>query len=310
MRWRGRKQSSNIEDLRGRPLGGLGGFPRMRLPRAGGPFGGGHGGGFGPRSRLGGALGLIAIVVIILLSSGDLFGPSQDSAIEDRAAPPGEAGAPPISDELRDFIAVVLADTEDVWRELFQELGVKYEEPTLVLFSGDVGSACGFAESAAGPFYCPTDRKIYLDLGFYRALHDRFGAPGDFAQAYVLAHEVGHHVQTLMGTMDRVTEARSGLSQEDQNELSVRVELQADCFAGLWAHHAERTKRILDPGDIDEAIGAAAAVGDDEIQKRTRGYVVPDSFTHGTAEQRVRWFRRGFEQGGIRACDTFSASTL
>jgi predicted metalloprotease len=306
MRWRGRRQSGNIEDLRGRPSGGLGGFPRMRLPGAGGPFGGG----FGPRSRLGGALGLIVIVVVILLSSSDLFGPSRDAAIDDRTLPPGETGAPGASDELREFIAVVLADTEDVWHELFQELGASYEEPTLVLFSGDVGSGCGFAEAATGPFYCPADRKIYLDLGFYRALRERFGAPGDFAQAYVLAHEVGHHVQNLMGVMDEVAGARSGLGQEGQNALSVRVELQADCFAGLWAHHADRTKRILEPGDIDEALAAAAAVGDDRIQEQTRGYVEPESFAHGTAEQRARWFHRGFEQGGLRACDTFSASNL
>jgi hypothetical protein len=304
MLWRGRRQSGNIEDQRGRP-GGLGGFPRIGMPR-GGPFGGG----IGPRSRFGGGVGLIVIVVLILLFGGDLLNAPNQSAIEDRTVAGSSAAGGGASDELRDFIAVVLADTEDVWNAQFSQLGGDYAEPKLVLFSGGAGSACGFAQPATGPFYCPGDRKIYIDLGFYRELRDRFKAPGDFAQAYVLAHEVGHHVQNLMGVMDDVAKARNGTSREEQNALSVRVELQADCYAGLWANHAQRTKQILEPGDIDEALGAASAVGDDRIQKQTQGYVVPDAFTHGTAEQRTRWFRRGFESGSLNACDTFEAAQL
>lgn len=306
MLWRGRRQSSNIEDVRGR-TGGFGGFPRIGMP-GGGPLGGPFGR-LGPRTRLGGGAGLILIVVLILLFGGDWHTPGNQSVIEDRtAADTAETGGQ--TDELRSFVAVVLADTEDVWHDVFKKLGSDYEEPTLVLFSGGIGSACGFAQSASGPFYCPSDHKVYIDLGFYRELKNRFQAPGDFAQAYVLAHEVGHHVQNLIGVMDRVAAARTGMSRQEQNAVSVRVELQADCFAGLWAYSAQKTKQILEPGDIDEALRAASAVGDDRVQKQAQGYVVPDAFTHGTAEQRARWFRRGYELGSLKACDTFSAAQL
>lgn len=308
MLWRGRRQSGNIEDLRGRP-GGFGGFPR--LPRGGGPFGGGpFGGRMGPRSRLGGGIGLLVIVALILLFSSDLLDRETPSGIDDRTAVGTANGNAGVSDELRDFVAVVLADTEDVWNELFFQLGREYPEPKLVLFTGGAGSACGFAQSASGPFYCPGDRKVYIDLGFYRELSERFEAPGDFAQAYVLAHEVGHHVQNVLGILDEVAGLKRGLSEAEQNAMSVRVELQADCFAGLWAHHAERTKQILEPGDIDEALGAASAVGDDRLQRQAQGYAMPDAFTHGSAEQRARWFRRGFERGELSACDTFEAAQL
>lgn len=279
------------------------------MPGRGGPFGGGPFGRMGPRSRFGGGLGMLAIVALILLFGDNLLDSSGPGAIDDRTAV-GDGASGGASDEQRDFVAVVLADTEDVWNDQFSQFGRDYPEPKLVLFSGGAGSACGFAQSATGPFYCPGDRKIYIDLGFYRELTERFKAPGDFAQAYVLAHEVGHHVQNMLGILDDVAKARSGMSEEQQNALSVRVELQADCFAGLWANHAQRTKQILEPGDIDEALGAASAVGDDRIQSQTQGHVVPDSFTHGTAEQRARWFRRGFESGSLSACDTFEAAQL
>lgn len=315
MLWRGRRQSGNIEDLRGRSGGtggGFGGFPRMP---GGGPFGrgpfGGSFGRMGPRSRMGGGIGLLAIVALLLLFGGNLLDgtSSSPSAIDDRTVV-GEGQGGGASDELRDFVAVVLADTEDVWNDQFSLLGRDYPEPKLVLFSGGAGSACGFAQSATGPFYCPGDRKIYIDLSFYRELSERFKAPGDFAQAYVLAHEVGHHIQNALGVLDEVASLKRGMSQAEQNAAQVRIELQADCFAGVWAHHAQRTKQILEPGDIEEALRAASAVGDDRIQRQTQGYVVPDAFTHGTAEQRARWFRRGFDGGSMNACDTFEAAQL
>jgi predicted metalloprotease len=216
--------------------------------------------------------------------------------------PPGEEA----NDEAKQFVSVVLADTEDVWNELFRRQGREYEEPTLVLFRGRVESACGLASSAVGPFYCPGDQKLYLDLSFFEELKRRFGAPGDFAQAYVIAHEVGHHVQTLLGTTARVDGLRRRLSREENNELSVRVELQADFLAGVWAYHAQQSQQILEPGDLEEAIRAAAAIGDDRLQRQTQGHVVPDSFTHGSSEQRIRWFRRGFETGDMSRGDTFS----
>jgi predicted metalloprotease len=205
---------------------------------------------------------------------------------------------------------VVLADTEDTWREIFQRSGQRYVEPKLVLFSGAINSACGFAQAAVGPFYCPNDMKVYIDLSFYNDLKSRIGAPGDFAQAYVIAHEVGHHVQRLTGVLERVQKARQQMNEAQGNALQVRVELQADCYAGVWAHHADRARGVVEPGDIDEALNAAAAIGDDRLQRRSRGYVSPESFTHGTSEQRARWFRRGFEKGQFTACDTFNAGQL
>jgi hypothetical protein len=221
-------------------------------------------------------------------------------------------GPPPSPEEekVADFVSAVLGETEDTWRELFRASGATYEEPRLVLFSGMVQSACGFAQSAVGPFYCPGDHKVYIDLGFLNELGGRFGAPGDFAAAYVIAHEVGHHVQNVLGIMDKVSAARGSLSEADANTLSVMVELQADCFAGVWANHAEQTRDLLEEGDVEEGIIAAAAVGDDRLQKRAQGYVVPESFTHGSSEQRVRWFRRGLESGQLSNCNTFDADQL
>jgi predicted metalloprotease len=206
-----------------------------------------------------------------------------------------------------DFVAVVLADTEDTWGEIFREAGYEYEEPNLVLFSGSVSSACGMASAAMGPFYCPADKKVYIDLSFFSDLKSRHGAPGDFAQAYVIAHEVGHHVQNLLGTSSKVRSAQSGVGKEAGNALSVKLELQADCFAGLWGNHADRSRQVLERGDIEEALGAAAAIGDDRLQKQAQGYVVPESFTHGSSEQRVHWFKRGIESGDVSHCDTFDS---
>jgi predicted metalloprotease len=211
-------------------------------------------------------------------------------------------------DELADFVSVVLADTEDTWTQVFEENGARYEAPTLVLFSGRVQSACGMTSAAAGPFYCPGDHQLYIDLSFYRELKQRFGAPGDFAQAYVIAHEVGHHVQNLLGISDKTRTMRRGMSRAEANALSVRVELQADCFAGVWGYHADRQRHLLEQGDIEEGLRAAAAIGDDHLQRQAGGVVNPDSFTHGTSAQRVRWFRIGLETGQVDSCDTFSTS--
>ena len=204
----------------------------------------------------------------------------------------------------------MLADTEETWHTLFEQLDRTYQEPVLVLFSGAVESACGFANAAVGPFYCPGDRQVYIDLGFFEELGTRFGAPGDFAQAYVLAHEVGHHVQTLLGISEQVRSVRATLGEADANALSVRQELQADCFAGIWAHYADRMRQILEPGDIEEGLKAASAIGDDQLQRQAQGYVVPESFTHGSSEQRMRWFRQGLQTGDINSCDTFNAAQL
>jgi len=209
-----------------------------------------------------------------------------------------------------DFVAVVLGDTEDTWREEFHRKGATYIEPTLVLFSGAVQSACGYAQSAMGPFYCPGDQKVYIDLSFYRDLKDTMNAPGDFAQAYVVAHEVGHHIQNLLGISDKVHAARQRLSETEYNQLSVRLELQADCFSGVWANHADRARQVIEPGDIDEALNAASQIGDDRLQQQSRGYVTPDSFTHGTSEQRARWFRNGFRTGDMDSCNTFETRQL
>lgn len=284
MRWRARRQSRHIEDRRG-----------MRVSRAG----------------VGGGLGLLVMVVMALL-----FGVDPSMLLQEMTATNPQTTQPVSSqhsgstDEGREFVAVVLADTEDVWHDLFRRMGRSYREPTLVLFTGSVSSACGFAQAAVGPFYCPADGKVYIDLSFYDELRGRYGAPGDFAQAYVIAHEVGHHVQRLLGTSERVADLRQQANPREANRLSVRQELQADCFAGVWAHHADRAKHILEAGDVEEALNAASAVGDDRLQQRSKGYVSPDSFTHGSAAERVRWFRKGFDAGDLESCDTFGATSL
>ncbi len=282
MRWQGDRQSENIEDRRG--------------------------GGRGP--VMVGGLGTLLIVIVSLYLGVDPQALLQQVGNQQGPAPAAAGPEIEAQQEVRDFAAVVLADTEDVWNELFRKMGRRYEEPKLVLFSGQVDSACGFASAAMGPFYCPLDHKVYLDLTFFDELRTRFKAPGNFAQAYVIAHEIGHHVQNQMGIMDKVQAAKRGLSEREANALSVRVELQADFLAGVWAHHAQRTRQIIEDGDIESALRAATAIGDDRLQKQAQGYVVPDSFTHGTSEQRVRWFTRGYETGDISAGDTFNAKEL
>jgi predicted metalloprotease len=252
---------------------------------------------------VGGGIGALIVAGLAFLITGDpgaLFNAVQEGPqqVEQREPTPAEK-------EAEQFVAVVLADTEEVWHELFRKMGKRYQEPKLVLFRGKVESACGFADAAVGPFYCPGDYRVYLDLQFFGELKDKFKAPGDFAQAYVIAHEVGHHVQRLLGDMDRVHSQRGRISKTAFNRLSVRLELQADFYAGVWAHHAQRKFQILEPGDIEEAIRAANAIGDDRLQMQGKGYVVPDSFTHGSSEQRIRWFRRGFETGAVDQGDTF-----
>jgi predicted metalloprotease len=257
---------------------------------------------------LGGGLGTIIVVVAYLLLGGDpqaLFN-SQQAQLPQTAQYDSQTPR----DQASKFVAVVLADTEDAWHEVFRQMGREYQEPKLVLFTDTTQSGCGFASGATGPFYCPQDRRVYIDLGFFRQLQERLGAGGDFAEAYVIAHEVGHHVQNLLGITDRVEGARGRVSQAEYNRLSVRLELQADFLAGVWARYADRVKHVVEAGDIEEAMRAASAVGDDRLQYRSRGYVVPDSFTHGTSEQRVRWFRRGYETGDLRQGDTFSAREL
>jgi hypothetical protein len=252
----------------------------------------------------GGATTIVVALLVMLLGgdpsvllSGDPQGPSGV----------GGSGRPvdPAQAQLQDFVSVILADTEDTWPQLLEPLGVRYVQPRLVLFSDAVESGCGFQESAVGPFYCPMDQRVYLDLGFFRELDRRFGAPGDFAQAYVVAHEVGHHVQNLLGVSERVHSQRGRMSRAQANALSVLQELQADCFAGIWAHHAQKQRQILEQGDVEEGLRAASAIGDDTLQRRSSGHVVPESFTHGSSAQRVEWFRRGLEQGTVEACDTF-----
>ncbi len=281
MRWAGRRSSSNVEDRRGMRFKGAGGI----------------------------GLGTIVLALIALYFGQD------PSVVLQGVQPTQQAEQVPYEEsaeeaQLREFISVVLADTEETWAALFAMNGSTYQEPTLVLFSGAVESACGFAQAAVGPFYCPADRQLYIDLSFYRDLQTRFGAPGDFAQAYVIAHEVGHHVQTLLGISERNMAARRAVSQEEANALSVRQELQADCFAGVWAHNANRERQLLEPGDIEEGLNAASAIGDDRLQQQSRGYVAPESFTHGSSEQRMRWFKRGYESGDVNACDTFSQREL
>lgn len=251
--------------------------------------------------------GGVVVLIIALLLGAD---PSQLFQILG-SGESTEQKAPPADDEAAQFVSVILKDTEDVWEKLFREqLNLTYQKPTLVLFSGSVNSACGFASAAVGPFYCPGDQKAYIDLSFYDELQNRFEAPGDFAMAYVVAHEIGHHVQNLLGKSDEVHRARSRLSDEEYNQLSVKLELQADFYAGVWAHHAQAMKNILETGDVEEALNAAEAIGDDKLQKESQGYVVPESFTHGTSEQRVRWFRKGFETGDVSQGNTFEAISL
>jgi len=267
----------------------------------------------GARLALGGGLGSIVIVVLALLfgvdpsqflSGGGMPGPGgnpfgQSTGVDDST---GNA----VDDAGSIFVKRILGSTEDVWSQLLRAEGRRYEQPRLVLFRGQVQSACGFASAAVGPFYCPGDSKVYLDLGFFDELDRRFGAPGDFAQAYVIAHEVGHHVQNLLGISDQVHEMKGRLSEPEYNQMSVRLELQADFFAGVWAHHANKQKRILEPGDVEEGLRAANAIGDDTLQKQGRGHVVPDSFTHGSSAQRVKWFRKGLETGDLSQGDTFA----
>jgi hypothetical protein len=310
MRWRGRKQSENVEDRRTQPGGG-GGF-RFPFPRGGGLPGRGSRIPM-PRGKSGGIgiVGLIIVVVIMLMLGIDprvlLGGGGDQVSIGNR----GPAQPTTISAEDREqaeFVSVVLETTESYWSGQFAASGETYIKPKLVLFRGQTQSACGTGVQEMGPFYCPIDNQVYIDLAFYDDLKSRFRAPGDFAQAYVIAHEIGHHVQTLLGTTQKVMQAKARASESEGNALQVRMELQADCLAGLWAKHTQNDLNILDPGDIDEALTAAAAIGDDRIQKQTQGYVVPDAFTHGSSEQRVRWFRRGFESGQYEVCDTFGGN--
>lgn len=280
MRWQGRRESGNVDDRRG--MGG-------------------------PVAVGGGILGIIALVITYLMG-GDID-PSQIQAPGGEAAPMS-AEEQAADDERGRFVKVVLADTEDVWNALFAQSGQDYPEPTLVLFRGGVQSGCGNASSASGPFYCPGDQRLYIDLGFYEDLQNKFRAPGDFAMAYVVAHEVGHHIQTVLGTSEKMQKLRGQVSQEEYNQYSVRMELQADFLAGVWAHHAQRMKNILEEGDIEEALNAANAIGDDRIQKEHTGSVNPESFTHGTSAQRMYWFKKGYETGDIKQGDTFSATRL
>lgn len=278
MKWGGARQSTNVVDRRGMPVRG---------------------------AAIGG--GGVVLALVVWLLGGDP-GMVQDmlaggETTQTRPADPAEEPA-------RELVAYVLADTEDTWNAIFQKQGRQYQEPKLNVFSGSVESACGIAGSAVGPFYCPADREVYLDLSFFTELSQKFGAPGDFAAAYVVAHEVGHHVQTLTGVSERVQSSRARLPEAEANRLTVKQELQADCLAGVWAHHAKHQRNRLEAGDVEEGLRAAAAIGDDTLQKRARGRVAPESFTHGTSEQRVRWFQRGLESGDMNRCDTFGAATL
>jgi predicted metalloprotease len=265
-----------------------------------------------PGVAVGGGLGTIVLVLVALFFGVDPSVVLQGGAPTEPPpmSQPQHPSASPGSDPMKEFVSAVLADTEDTWRVLFRDMGREYKEPRLVLFSGAVNSACGMAQSASGPFYCPPDQKVYLDMSFFRDLQNRFRAPGDFAQAYVIAHEVGHHVQTLLGISPKVRGLQERASEREANALSVRQELQADCFAGVWAFHANRSRQVLEAGDVEEGLNAAAAIGDDRLQRQSRGTVVPDAFTHGSSAQRVRWFTKGIEAGDVRQCDTFSARAL
>ena len=298
MKWEGQEQSDNVEDRRGQSFGGGGGGG---LPRIGGR---GIGVGTVVIALLASWLfGINPLTVLSLLSGGG-GGP-----VMQQQAPTGPAPAPPPNDRAAQFVSVVLRDTEKVWGQVFQASNASYREPRLVLFRGATPTACGTGESAMGPFYCPGDAKVYIDLDFFDTLSRRLGAPGDFAQAYVIAHEVGHHVQNLMGVTGKVDAARGRLSQAQANALSVRVELQADCLAGVWAHHSQQGKGWLEKGDIEEALNAATRIGDDALQQASQGRVVPESFTHGSSAQRVSWFKRGLESGAVNQCNTFDGKS-
>ena len=296
MKWEGNRESDNVEDRRD----------------DGGGSGLGGGGLLGGRS-----IGIGTIVVALL--GGWAFGinPMTILSLLSGGAPPAQvqqtqrpAQRPPADDRMAKFVSTVLADTEDVWKELFAKGGATYQVPRLVLFRGATQTACGQGQAAMGPFYCPGDQKVYIDLGFYETLKNRLGAPGEFAQAYVIAHEVGHHVQNLLGISTKMDQMRSRVSQTEFNALSVRLELQADCFAGVWAHHAQKSRQILENGDVEEAMNAAAKIGDDALQRGSGGRVVPESFTHGTSAQRARWFNTGLQNGSVKGCDTFAARQL
>ena len=283
MKWQGQRQSTNVEDRRASGRG----------------------------VRLGGGVGIGTIVVALI--AGWVFGINPLTVIGMlEGGPPQQvpAQAPPSDDTMAQFVSVVLADTEDTWKQLFARSGSQYREPKLVLFRGATPTACGQGQAAMGPFYCPADERVYIDLSFYETLKHRLGAPGDFAQAYVIAHEVGHHVQHLLGITDKVDAMRGRVSEAQYNGLSVRLELQADCFSGVWAHHADKARQLLEQGDVEEALNAASQIGDDALQRRSGGTVVPESFTHGTGEQRVSWFRRGLQTGDLQQCNTFEATQL
>ncbi len=287
MRWRGERQSENVEDRRGMSI--------SRGAKVGGLSG----------------LGLVAVVVISMLFGVDPTVLLESVSEQQTSSVSGpQSSRPAANDDMRQFVAVVLGETEDVWHDAFRKAGQTYQPPKLVLFSRAVESACGMAGSAVGPFYCPADQKVYLDLSFFEDLKKRFGVSGDFAEAYVIAHEVGHHVQTLLGVTQKVAALQSRASTSEGNKLSVMVELQADCLAGVWAHQTEKSRRILEAGDIEEGLNAASAIGDDRMQKRSQGYVVPDAFTHGSSAQRVRWFKTGLEKGTFQSCNTFQAGQL
>ncbi len=258
----------------------------------------------------GGGLGLLLLVGVGLFLGVDPRALMQVVQTQQQTPATPPAQRTKLEDEQAQFVAVVLADTEDTWNAVFRQAGRDYQEPTLVLFSGAVKSACGFAQAAMGPFYCPADQKVYIDLSFYSDLQNRFQAPGDFAQAYVIAHEIGHHVQTLLGISEKVQRQKAQVGQVEANQLSVRQELQADCLAGIWAHHADRTRDLLEQGDIEEGLNAASAIGDDRLQKQSRGYITPESFTHGSSEQRVRWFKQGYATGDVNQCNTFGEASL
>lgn len=285
MKWETGRRSGNIEDRRG--MGGRG-------------------------AAVGGGMGTLVLALIVALLGGDPTSVFQQGGSSDYGSGSYETapGASPQEEQLADFTSVVLADTEDTWNAIFRDqIGQPYQEPRLVLFSGRVDSACGFAQAAMGPFYCPADQRVYIDLSFYEDLKNQIQAPGDFAQAYVIAHEVGHHVQNLLGISSQVHRLQQRVSQSDANDLSVRLELQADCLAGVWAYHAQRNRQILEQGDIEEALNAASQIGDDRLQMAAQGYVTPDSFTHGSSEQRARWFSQGIQSGNINQCNTFDVAT-
>jgi len=296
MKWEGHRESNNVEDRRG-DIGGGGGVPR---------FGGGRGLGLGGiviALLASWAFGINPMTVLGLLDGGGgMPAPSPQGA--------GQHAAPKAQDPATRFVRTVLADTEDVWAAYFARANQAYAAPNLVIFRDQTSTECGRGQAAMGPFYCPADRKVYIDLSFYDTLRNRLGAPGDFAQAYVIAHEVGHHLQNLMGTTDKLERARQKVSEREYNALSVRLELQADCYAGVWARHSQQSKGWLEQGDIEEALNAASQIGDDTLQRKSQGTVVPESFTHGSSAQRMRWFKRGLENGELKSCDTFAAAAL